>query len=430
MKIPVSILFLFLLHSCYAQLMIPGVVSSSNQQWEIIYEMDFEDAFLGHYNSDSINADFNVVSLNWAGGDTIVIDTIDEVATQVLRISNEAGQVQRGLQMYAYFDSDSTKYEKGCYSYHGKFHEDYEAISGNGKIPALWVHGDAWETGQSCPADTSDGATLGYLYKPGIGFSDYKYSHNLGVSCPWTIDQFGPRYGLNGDSAYIIPGVWYEFTECITMNSFSAGVGNPDGIEEIYINNDMVFQNDTMTWRGNEFHGIDGLSFRQFQSAPSTTIESSFYSDNHTFWVPTKDANFDAEIKHDPSFQMHSPIELSNRDVYFDHLVTSDGTHSTDGFPTVLPAGATEAWLFEGTTGVTVSFTGQTGGGDFIFARDGDTTDDALIDLQSGFSADLSTAFGGDGSVSSTGAKLYIYTVNSEDVGFTKFEMTVDIDPL
>jgi hypothetical protein len=309
-----------------------------------------------------------------------------------------------------------------CYSYHVRFDAGFEAVSSNGKIPGLLIGGSAYETDQSCPAVSTDGSTLGYLYKAGLRFNDYHYSHNSGVSCPWTSDQYDPDVQF-----YIAPGTWYEITQYAVINSSD---GSADGVHEIYINGEMLYQKDTMRWRQNANHHIDGLKFTFFQSAPSTSKTSSWTTDNHTIWKPIGDASFNSGTTHSTNYVMETPITLSNRDYYYDVLGTTDGTYSTPSYPSATPSGYHRAWRFTGNTNVEITFAGALGGNDYLFVVDGATTDDDLEYVISGYDSDISDEFDGGGATfTSTGTDVIVWTVNSEDAGFTKIQMTVDIDP-
>ncbi len=232
------------------------------------------------------------------------------------------------------------------------------------------------------------------------------------------------------DSTYFIPGVWYTVTQRIHLNTITGSSANADGINEVWVYDDMIFQQDTMRYVAHDTMLVDGIGFRSFQTAGTTTIESSVYIDNMTVWTPIGDSNFDNGTTHSTSYKMVSPIDITDRTVYYDHYVTTETTVSTSGWPSVTSAAHTEAWLFYAGSGntMTVDFIGQTGGNDYIFIMDGNDADDPILDWEAGFDSDLSNSFGGDGSVTSTGERLYVYTVNSEDTGFTKFQMTSTIN--
>ena len=395
-----------------------------SSEFTTLYEWDFEDMPYGlstktHWRDYMVEDD--VAGLDWAE-DTIVDATIDGVTSKAVKIMNYSGDVQQSMQYFTYFDEAHTGLDKLCFSYHVRFDAGFEAVSDNGKLPGILVNGDAYETQQDCPADSANGSTIGYLYKGGLQFSDYNWNHNYPTitGCPWRLGEVEPS-GL-----YMAPGTWYEITEYLVMNTPDVS----DGIQEIYVNGDMIFQTDTMKWRQNEFHHFDGLRFTFFQSAPSTSKTSSWTTDNFIVWEPTDDAIYDAGTTHATNYIMESPNTLTNRDHYYDHLGTTDGTYSTPSYPSATSPGHHEAWRFTGTTDVEITFAGALGSSDYLIVIDGSTVDDSYVYVIEGYDADISDEFDGGGATyRSSGTDVIVWTVNSEDTGFTKIQMTVDIDP-
>jgi len=402
----------------------PLAVSEESSSFTTLYEWDFEDMPYGlssFADWRSYMVEDDVLGLDWAQ-DTVVDATIDGVTSKAVKFMNYSGTTQQTMQYWTFFDSDQNGLDKLCFSYHVRFDPGFEAVSSNGKLPGILMNGNAYETDQDCPADSANGSTMGYLYKAGLRFSDYQYTHNIGPSCPWTSDQYDPDVEF-----YFAPGTWYEITEYLVNNSSD---GSSDGIQEIYVNGDMLFQNDTLRWRQNEFHHFDGLKMTFFQSAPSTTKTSSWTTDNYIVWEPIGDSNYDAGTTHSPSYTIETPITLTNRDHYYDHLGTTDGVYSTPSYPSATPSGHHEAWRFTGSTNVQITFAGALGGVDYLFVIDGATSDDATAYRIEGYDGDLSDDFDGGGATfTSSGTDVIVYTVNSEDGGWTKIQMTVDIDP-
>jgi hypothetical protein len=440
MRTALSISALFLFCSLHGQRILPGIVASSvasapAEDYVILYQWDFENwSAPEEYDAADVGVDFNTTTehanVDWGGGDSIVVDTINGEATQVLKIVNDAGQIQEGLQGRVFFDAEATGYDSLNFTYNVKFDPGFEAVSSNGKIFSLWNLPTPGST--PCPpTDPALGWVNGYLYKAGLGFSDYNYSRNIGVSCPWTIDQYGPRYLLD-DSTYFIPGVWYCITQRLHLNTISGGA-NPDGIMETWVYDDMIFQIDSLRLTASDTMKIDAIGLRSFQSWPSTTKESTIKFDNLTIWVPTNDANFDNGTAHASSYKMVTPVDITDSEVWYesDHFITTETTFSTEGYPSSTDPGHHEAWLMDAGAGNTMTATflaGQTGGSDYVFFIDGNDAEDPILDWEPGSDGDLTNSFGGDGAVTSTGRYLYLYTVNSEDIGFTEFQVQTTIN--
>lgn len=402
--------------------------TQSGTDFTILYLWDFEDMPYGlstktHWRDYMVECD--VYGLDWAQ-DTIVDETIDGVTSKAVKIMSYANTIQQSMQYWTYFDtlatsSQHTELDKLIYSYQVRFDAGFEAIDDNGKLPGILVSGDAFETGQDCPADSANGSTIGYLYKQGLQFSDYNWNHNITAYCPWRLGETEPS------GFYFAPGTWYEITEYLVMNSSD---GSSDGIQEIYINGDMIFQQDTMRWRQNEFHHFDGLRFTFFQSADTTIKNSSWTTDNHVVWEPTGDTIYDAGTTHAVDYIMETPVTLVNRDYYYDHLETTDGTYSTPSYPSNVPKGHHEAWRFTGNTNVKITFAGTLAGDDFLFVIEGSTTDDPYAYVIEGYQATLADDFDGGGATyTSTGTDVIVYMVVSSGTQYSKVQMTVDIDP-
>jgi hypothetical protein len=396
--------------------------TAAELSFSTLYSWDFEDMDYGFGSYTDLETYFvldDVLGLDW-WQDTIIDATIDGVTSKAMKIMAFSGTAQQSIQMWTFFAAGQPGLEKLCYTYHVRFDAGFEAISNNGKLPGILVNGNAYETDQSCPADSANGSTIGYLYKGGLQFSDYHWSHN-GNSCPWRVGEGSPS------GFHFNPGTWYEITEYLVMNSSD---GSSDGIQEIYIDGNMIFQTDTMRWRQNAYHFFDGLRFTFFQSAPTTSHTSSWTTDNHIVYEPIGDATYDAGTTHDPSYILTSPNTLSDRSHYYDNLITADGAYSTSGYPSVTPSGWHEAWRIESTTGVEITFSGQLGGSDWLFVTDGGNSTDDFAYAIAGYDADISDRFDGGGATFTTSStEVSVWTLNSEDSGFTKFEMLVDIDP-
>ena len=404
------------------------VTQEPSENWTILYQWDFKTFDYGTTTSGDLIAymgEYPINGLDW-DQDTIVDATIDGVESKAQKII--ATTHWESMQFLTEFkDIGVDSMDKVMYTFHVRLDPGFESPDNNMKLPGLIGGGLTMETFINYPALSTDGSTMGLLLKEGLQLQDYFYTHNdIGYgncggtgdhACPWTT-------GLSG--VYLAPGTWYEITIYLVMNS----VGNSDGVFETYVNGTMITQCDTMRYRQNTNYKISGLKYSFFcnPNPPSKTI--SWTTDNHIIYDPVGDDDYDAGTAHDPGYTLTSPNTLTDRDFYYDHLETTDGTYSTAGWPCATASGWHEAWRFTGSTNVEITFAGALGSNDYLFIIDGATTDDDLDYALAGSIADISTSFDGGGATyTSTGTDVIVYTVNSEDTGVTKFSMTVDIDP-
>lgn len=395
-----------------------------NPPFNILYEWDFETLAYGASSYSSLEAYFelNSAGLDW-WQDTIVDATIDGVTSKAMKIMAYSGNYGESMQCWTWLDASHNGYDKMCYSYNVRFDAGFEGPTDNGKLPGILVNGGgAYETNQSCPAISSDGSTIGYLFKQGLHFSDYQWNHNVTESCPWRMGEDNPS------GFYFSPGTWYEITEYLVINSAD---GSSDGIQEIYIDGNMIFQCDTMRWRQNGTnYQFDGLRYTFFFNPDAVANTCSWTTDNHVIWEPYGDADYTAGTKHDPSYIMNTPVSLTDHTLYYDHLETTDGTYSSQNWPSAAPNGHHEAWRFEGTTNVAITFSGNLGGTDYLFVVDGGTSLDGIAYAVEGSDGDLSNNFDSGGATfTSTSDVVTVWMTNSGDGASSKVSMSVNIDP-
>lgn len=418
-------------------------------EWTILHQWDFEGADLGVFGSTEVDAYFPYVfiKVSMGNGDSIVIDTIDGIPTQVLRINEEVGGGQSGgFTACTYFDVSHTEYDSVCVSYRHKFDKDYELVSGNTKIGAKLrgYDGVNYATG-------SVDFEAAQLLKPGMRLQDYLYGYykpSFFPYNPWSwISYSEPAIGepayKHGDSVFYVPGVWYDETVCASMNT----PGNSDSRYEQWTNGDMIVSMPTDGSGRDEFGWlqhpdqlkINYVRISAFQSDPEDggSKDSYYYIDDVTIWTPTGDTYWDNGQLHPSGTSLVSPVAITDHSVYYDTLYDVSSTADTlwsTGYPSDVGAGWTGAYLIDAGAGEQVKATviaGSIGSTDWMQVYDGNDAEDELLYRFTTSSGDLTDDFdAGGATITSSGRYLYICAGSSESTsGVTAFRFRVEKAP-
>jgi len=405
-----------------------NVISSS---FTILHEWDFEepDVWLGVFNADSLDGYFNMyTTADWADGDSIVLDTINGVQTQVLQIHNTTAAFDRGLQARMYFDALETGYDSVCASWNMKFgtwRYAFDSPGSAGKTPSMSGLPDDNISYLVWPMDPTQSFIEGNLFKAGGRATDYHYNRSDpdGYHNPWTEDSYASGFQLE-DSTYFANDTWYNVTQCITINT----IGEADGISETWIDGRMIYQFDWLEFVEDVDLDVNSFRLRNFYSAVAPTHDSYFLFDNLTIWMPVGDTYFDNGTTHPIGATFSTPVSITDKSFGYDHFIDSEITITTLGYGSALDENSDETWLIDAGAGNTVSidFTaGVSANGDFIFVYNGKDSNSGIIEWVKGSAPDISTSFGGDGVVNSTGRYMFVRIVTGYDNWYAKF--TADI---
>ena len=405
----------------------------------ILYQWDFEDEELGLYDDEAVEADFNIYTAHWYDDDSIVLTTINGLSTQAWQIMQEEEEKQQGLQLTTYWDDLESEESKVCISYNIYFEPDFEFVSDNTKIPGIaMIGGTRWD---ECPTSESNVVSAKNLVKEGGRDDTYFYTWIVkDGSCPWSdLGPEGADYYL--DSTWFIPGVWYDNTICVTINTEDGGVGQEDGIMEQWINGDMIFQHDDIAWDdAPDDIGFNGMQLAMFASEPETSKKSYSKIDNVTIWTPDNDTYWDGGTVHPTDYQMVSPVAIDSiyRTVYydstiFDLTVQAVDTLYSDNYPSAMTPGHNVSYLVYAGEGHTVKATildGDLGGSSSLFFYNGNNTESIMNAREIGYDGDLTNNFEGNaGVVTSTGPYLFICGKNTESAFTLTFRIKVEITP-
>jgi hypothetical protein len=385
---------------------------------------DFETEDLGFYSDAEAREDFDARVLYSHNTGYIVTDEINNVSTQALRVTHAANELTYGYELYADLNND---YDELYLSYNVKFSENFSSTRG-GKIPGLG--GFPGYTANTCPTPTQ-GFGAGNLYKR-AGFSTtYHYDQTKGY-CAWSGDAEPEVYMT--DTIWMNNGQWYNITQRVRINTFTGGTANADGINEIWIDGRMMYQETNIKYLGtqNDTLKIDHVKVMNFYGgdnvadyAPKQTCYG--YMDNFTIWTPVNDPTFGTQTAHDPDVILSTPVPITNKDVYYDALVTTEGTLQNTMYGGQYASCTDEAYLIDAGAGNTVSYNitgGLLGGGDYLFFYDGNQSDSPLIDVRSGYTSNI------NGNRTSTGRYMFVRFSSDQDGATTGgFTGTVSFNP-
>jgi len=243
------------------------------------------------------------------------------------------------------------------------------------------------------------------------------------VGYPWSVEtyDYNPIYFLNG--------CWYNITQRLVINTIEGGVPQANGIKEVWIDGRMVFRIDNlkMMQDNDPSMRIDALLLSNFYGGDpdyyKPITECYAYIDNITIYMPTDDP-VSGQSTHASSTILGTPNEITDRRVYYDYLVTSEGKISNQQYGGTYTGCQDETYLIDAGEGNTVKFSldfFHLGSKDFIFVYDGNTTDSDLITFIEGYQT------GSREVVESTGRYLFLRFSTNRDDHALGFEGTVSM---
>ncbi len=245
----------------------------------------------------------------------------------------------------------------------------------------------------------------------------YHYTHGPG-SNPWSTEIY------NYDPIYFNNGQWYNVTQRLVKNTFTGSTPNADGINEIWVDGRLIYQESNLILLADNTKGIDGMFIGHYYGGSSVEYQPihdvNVFLDNIAVWMPDNDPITGHNL-HSPSTVITTPYEITNREVYYDQLITSEGTLHNTQYGTSYSPCIDEAYLIDAGAGNTVSYNlGWTiGGGDAIFFYDGNQSDSDLLRLVKGYDNSSNQT------VTSTGRYLFVRFSSNTDGGTTGFTGTI-----
>jgi hypothetical protein len=383
-------------------IIILSVQMTVDSQEFIVYDnWDFENADLGFYSDEDIRSDFDVVTNYHHNSGSIVIDTINNSTTKVLKVTHEANKVSVGFDLDARLSQD---FEEVYLTYNMKFGEEFNSSAG-GKLPGLG--GFPVVVANNCPTD-GRGFLCKSLFVRANALTTYHYDDS-GYGCPWGTSDFKLK------EMYFTNGSWYNITRRLVMNTFTDGIPNRDGIHEVWVDGIMIFQENNIIFmeEDNDTMKIDDLNIAHFYGGGISYAplkECYGYMDNFTIWMPSNDSVIGHKL-HDPYSVLPTPNVIIDRDLYYDELITTDGTITNYEYGQAYSPCIDEAYLIDAGQGnsVTLTLTGGTiGGGAYLFIYDGKRTDSEILYKIEGYENSLHNTY------RSSGRYLFVRFSNSK----------------
>jgi hypothetical protein len=388
----------------------------SQSNFQVWNSWNFENRSVGPYTDDMIAQDFKVVTNYSHNSSSISQETLNGQSTKVLKITHKANMLSVGFDLDAQLAKD---FDEVYLSYDFKFSNEFCSTTG-GKLPGLG--------GLPCvTANTYPAPNIGFLckslFKSGGRVCTYHYDRTTGT-VPWSTDDYSytPLYFSNG--------VWYNITRRVKMNTFTNGVANADGICELWIDGRLIFKETNLKLMVTESSTmkIDDVNIAHFYGGSTDDCkpirECCGYIDNIVVYTPLDDPTFGTKNTHDPAQVLNTPNPITDRNVYYDKLITSSGTLRNSAYGTNYLPCTDEAYLIDAGAGGTVSYTlnWTIGGGDWLFFYDGNRTDSKLIRVVCG----SNTA--SQQTIKSTGRYMFVRFSTNTDAGTTGFTGTVTLN--
>jgi hypothetical protein len=386
--------------------------------FNVIESWDFESETVGTYTEAEIAEDFNPQTLRNHNCTEIAVDSINGVATKVLKVNEYANVLNWGFECTHLLDQG---YDELYFSYNVQFSPNFNSTSG-GKLPGFFG-GDVTFTALNCPDEETEGPVCKIHFKKGGLFYTYHYdftgapyNSNYPTTCPYSIE------GYTDGEVYFIPGNWYNVTQRIVRNTFTEGDANSDGIHEVWVDGELIYQKNQHKFVVDSSMRINGLFFAFWyggSGASYTPLSDCYYlMDNAVAWLPTNDSVSGSELHHAAGVLPH-PDPITNKDIVYDHLITSGNFQSTN-YGSV-GACTNEIWLIDAGVGniASVNITaGGVGGGDYLFFYDGKTTDSDIIELIQTYDTSIT------GVRTASGRYMTILYITDRDGGFTGIQGT------
>ncbi|RPJ71286.1 MAG: hypothetical protein EHM20_14750, partial [Alphaproteobacteria bacterium] len=345
------------------------------QTFEVYHKWDYENEELGSYSNSEISEDFDINTL-WTNHASIVNEEINGEVTKVLRVTHAANVLTGGFDLNANLDP----FDEIYLSYNTKFSEEFNSTQA-GKMPGFQGSPNLEITnGGTCMAD-DEGFIAIPCFKKANYLISYNYNRTHLPDCVWSSDEYE---GTIVKDHYFLNGVWYNVTQRIRMNTFTNGIANADGINEIWVDGKLIIQEANQKFNITEGLKVDMLGFVSFYGGVGFEFtpqhEVYTYFDNMTVYIP-KDDPVTANELHTLAETIRTPDEITDKDAYYDTFIDKEGVlHNTEYGGAYSPC-IDEVYLIDAGVGNTVSVNldWTIGDGDYLFFIDGKRTDSPLI---------------------------------------------------
>ena len=377
----------------------------------ILEEWDFESESLGAFGTSDLEAllgTYRIPATNYTTSPEIVSQTINGVARNVLKITNDEGLPDPitgyygGLNHQFGLDSNFTEVNVSYnfmidpnvawtpdFKLNG-FHVGFVALGG----PPLYAHGFRAQ---------------GYL-KFGGEFNSYFYMHNYQWGA-W--DKGTPDL----DSVYVVPGVWYSMTLRARLND----AGSENGIFEAALDGQWKNQSVGLEYIEDPSMDIDGIGIKEWTGGdgPANMPDSDWhtYVANITIWTPLNDNIFGSGTIHDPDVIFGHPYPITDKDFYYEgSIITTESTLTNDAWGSPYGSSEAEYHLLDAGPGdqVRITFNSGTsiGSNDYLFFYDAEYAGSNLLGKYVGTGITAGTT------IESTGRYMYVYFTSANYSGY------------
>jgi hypothetical protein len=373
------------LHKLFFIFIIVFIASRLSAQFNVINSWNFENQATDLYTSAEVAGDFNVYNNYMHGKEYIVNDIINGQTTKVLKALHDADEYYDGFQLNAWINSSRTAYREVYMTYNIKFGKEWNSTTG-GKLPGIRSFPPI-----SVPPATDQGFYAAPMFKQAGTMIAYHYDRTIsnGAENPWSsVPTFG--------TVHLSNGTWHNITQRIVKNTFTNGSPNADGINEIWIDGKLVFQEKNLKLLSMDSKGIDGFFLGTYYGGGSIdytpVYQCDVYLDNVVIWTPSGDNTFGTRGLHSSSQILNTPAQITDRQFYYDKLITAAGTISNTQYGKTYSQCIDEGYLIDAGDGNHTNLNVSNyfiGGGDVLLVYDGNKTDSKLLKEISGSGSNI-----------------------------------------
>ena len=307
------------------------------------------------------------------------------------------------------FGMDTTMRE-AFLTYYVKLASDYRLEGGHAKMAGFRT---LKQVSSSWPMDANVNGWVGsILVKEGGFFDTYHYDYTNWVNYnPWALG-WSIQGGSDYDTDFLTYGSWHKVDIRIKMNTWTAGVANWDGVYEVALDNNIVYQANGM-----RLHTIDS-PINLIQSIWIATFQNYrvtetfyVYFDEFICYIPLNDAYLGQNVVHPTMWD--SPLVVPTDDLYSDSTITL----ASEDVTMVSSSGwENYRWIIDAGVGnkVTLSWnSGDVPSGAYVITYEGKKAGGDIIHKYEGNINPMSTQVN---SVSA-GRYMYIYLVSGSGGG-------------
>jgi lysophospholipase L1-like esterase len=299
--------------------------------FKIYQKWDFENETLGQYTEAEAAEDFDIYNNRvymHGVNSQIGQDTINGVPTKVAvsifpvppagekcyNSPDESGYRWSGFGINAKLDTSQMNYRELYLTYNIKWSSNDVA-----NLPGSKISGLRGYPLTSTPILDTDGFYLAPIFQS-RELKSYHYDHtewnkqtavcsdaypaSQSSPLPWTCSAYMGNYDFT-----IVPGTWYTLTQRVVLNSFTNGVPNYDGINEIWVDGHLLFQESALKIVSREDRYIDGLAVVAYSNTCPAT-QGDVRMDNFITWINTNDTTYGKRMLHNPYAILNTPTNV------------------------------------------------------------------------------------------------------------------------